>query len=60
MKSVGLNMQIVILQAEKGNYTVVLDESEYKDKLNILIESGVHEPLPKYSEAKVERKFRNS
>jgi hypothetical protein len=34
----------------------VLDESEYEDKLNALLESGIYEPLPKDPTAKVERK----
>jgi hypothetical protein len=31
-----LKKDIRLLQADKGNCTVVLDESEYKDKLNTL------------------------
>jgi hypothetical protein len=41
-----LNKDIRTLQADKGNGTVVFDESKYKDKLNTLPESGVYEPLP--------------
>jgi hypothetical protein len=33
MRSLRLNKDIRILQADKGNCTVVLDESKYKDKL---------------------------
>ena len=51
-----LNKDIRLLQADKGNCTVVLDESEYKDKLNTLLESGIYEPLPKDSTAKIEMK----
>jgi hypothetical protein len=39
---------------------VVLDESKYKDKLNILLESGVYEPLPKDPTAQLRGKYRNS
>jgi hypothetical protein len=56
LKSLRLNKEIRIFQADEGNCTVVLDESQYKDKLNTLPESGVYEPLPKYPTAKVERK----
>jgi hypothetical protein len=59
MKSLKLNKDIRTLQADKGNWTVVLDESKYKDKLNTLLESGVYEPLPKDPTAKVERKVQN-
>jgi hypothetical protein len=55
VKSLRLNKDIRILRADKGNCTVVLDESEYKDKLNTLLESGVYETLPKDPPAKVER-----
>ncbi|XP_023718596.1 uncharacterized protein LOC111870496 [Cryptotermes secundus] len=56
VKSLRLNKEIMILRADKSNCTVVLDESEYKDKLNTLLESGVYETLPKDPTAKVERK----
>ncbi|PNF20184.1 hypothetical protein B7P43_G16972 [Cryptotermes secundus] len=56
VKSLRLNKEIRILRADKGNCTVVLDESEYKDKLNTLLESGVYETLPKDPTAKVESK----
>jgi hypothetical protein len=38
MRSVRLNEDIRFLLADKGNCTVALDESKYKDKLNILLE----------------------
>jgi hypothetical protein len=57
MRSLGLNKDIRILHADKGNCTVVLDESVYKDKLNSLLGSGVYEPLPKDPTAKIERKI---
>jgi hypothetical protein len=56
MRSLRLNKDIRILQAEKGNCTVVLDESEYRDKLNALLESGVYESLPIDPTAKVDKK----
>jgi hypothetical protein len=55
VKSLRLNKDIRILRADTGNCTVVLDESEYKDKLNTLLESGVYETLSKDPAAKVER-----
>jgi hypothetical protein len=45
VKSFRVNRGIRILQVHKGNCTVVLDESEYKDKLNNLLKSGVYEPI---------------
>jgi hypothetical protein len=58
MKSLRHNNDIRILQEDKGNCTVVLDESKYKDKLNTLLESGAYEPLSKEPAAQVERKVR--
>jgi hypothetical protein len=56
MRSLPLNKNIRILKAKKGNCPMVLDESEYKDKLNNLLESGFYEPLSKDLKAKVNRK----
>jgi hypothetical protein len=55
LKSLRLNKEIRILQADKGNCTVVFDEHKYKEKLNTLLESGVYETLPKDPTSKVER-----
>jgi hypothetical protein len=57
VKSLRLKKDIRIHQADTGNCTVVFDESKYKEKLNILLESGVYEPLPKGPTAKVGRKM---
>jgi hypothetical protein len=57
VNSFRLNKDIRILQADKGNCTLVLDLSKYKDTLNILVESGVYEPLPKDPTAKGARKI---
>jgi hypothetical protein len=43
VRSLRLNKDIRITEADKGNCTVVLDEPEYKDKLNTLVESKVYE-----------------
>jgi hypothetical protein len=56
MRSLMHNKDIRILQADKGNCMVVLDESKYKDKLITLLESTVNEPLPKDPTAKLRRK----
>jgi hypothetical protein len=48
--------EIRILQADKGNRTVVLDESKYKVKQNTLLESGVYEPVPEDPTAKADKK----
>lgn len=41
----------------KGNCTVVLDKTQYNNKLDTLLKSGVYEPLPKDPTAGVERKI---
>jgi hypothetical protein len=41
LKSLKLNKDNRILQADKGNCTVVLDVSEYRNKLNHLLDPGV-------------------
>jgi hypothetical protein len=46
----------MILQVNRGNCKVVLDESKQKDKLSTLLDSRVYEPWPKDPRAKVERK----
>lgn len=48
-------IDVKILQADKGNCTVVLDDTEYLHKLISLLESGVYEPLPKDQNSAVER-----
>jgi hypothetical protein len=56
LKSVKDNKEIRILQADKGNYTVVLNESTCKEKMSILLESGVYEILQKDPMSQIERK----
>jgi hypothetical protein len=51
-----LNKDIRILLADKGTCAMVEDESEYKHKLNTLLESGVYEPLPEDPKARIDRK----
>jgi hypothetical protein len=51
VKSLRLSNGVRIVYGDRGNCIVLLDESEYQDKLNILLKSGVYDPLPK-----VERK----
>jgi hypothetical protein len=45
LKSLKNNKKIQILQADKGNCTVVLNESTYKEKKSSLLESGVYKIL---------------
>jgi hypothetical protein len=56
LKSLKLNKDIRILQADKGNCTVMLDESEYRNKLNLLLDSGIYKPLSEDPTGTVERK----
>jgi hypothetical protein len=55
VRSLIINMDITILQADKGNHIMVLAEFRYKDKLNTFLEPRVYEPLAKHTTAKVER-----
>ena len=52
------NKYIRILSTEEGISKVVLDDSEYLLKLNLLLESGVYEALPKYPISAMEEKVR--
>jgi hypothetical protein len=54
--SLRFNIDISILQANKGICTVVLDEIKYREKINTLLMSGVYETLSRNSTAKDERK----
>jgi hypothetical protein len=56
LKSLKVNKDIRIFQADKGNCTAVLDESEYRNKINHLLDSGVYQPLSKDPTKTVERK----
>jgi hypothetical protein len=47
LKSLKNNKQIRSLQADNGNCTVVLNESDYKEKISSLLESRVYEILRK-------------
>jgi hypothetical protein len=58
LKSFKNNRHIRILQADKGNCTVVLNESTYKEKIFSLLDSDVYEILRKDSTAQIERKTR--
>lgn len=55
-RSLRLDKDIRILLADKGNCTIILDESVYK-KLHMLLESGVSEPLSKDPTATVGRRM---
>jgi hypothetical protein len=54
-KSLKQITDVRILQAEEGNCTVVLDDTEYLHKFIALLESKVYEPLPKDQNSAVER-----
>jgi hypothetical protein len=53
IKTLRKNKEIRILQADKGS--VVLDESDYKKKLDSLLQSGVYELLPRDPTPRIER-----
>jgi CO dehydrogenase/acetyl-CoA synthase beta subunit len=56
LKSLKNNKEIRILQADKGNCTVVLNESAYKEKISNLLEPEVYDALSKEPTAQIERK----
>jgi hypothetical protein len=56
LKSLKHNKEIKILQADKGNCTVILDKFIYEDKLSTLLNSGIYDTLPRDPTPKVERK----
>jgi hypothetical protein len=55
VKSLRINKFIRILPADKDNCIVVLDEIEYRNKIDTLLKSGDYETLSKDPAAKVER-----
>jgi hypothetical protein len=58
LKSSKDDKEIRILQANKGNCMLVLNESTYKEKISSLLESGVYEILLKNPTSQIERKVR--
>ena len=57
LKSLKNNRHVRILQADKGNCTVVLNESTYKEKIASLLDASVYEILHKDPTAQIERKI---
>jgi hypothetical protein len=57
IKSLKLNKNIRILPADKGDCSIVLNETTYKDKLNTLLESGTYKILSSDPMVKIERKI---
>jgi hypothetical protein len=62
VRSIKDNKEIKILQADKGNCMVVLNESTYKEKMASLLESGVCKILHKdpTSQIVIKKKETNS
>jgi hypothetical protein len=57
IKSLKLNKNIRILLEDKGNCSIVLDETTYQDKLNTLFECRAYEILSSDPTPKTERKI---
>jgi urease accessory protein UreE len=58
LKSLERNKEIRIVQADKGNSTVALNEATHKEKIPSLLESAVQEHLskdPTYQTEKIRR-----
>jgi hypothetical protein len=60
LKSLKLNKDIRILQADKGNCTVLLDEYEYRNKLNHYWILGCTNHCPKIQQKPWREKCKNS
>jgi hypothetical protein len=60
VKSLGFNKDIRILSADKGKCSIVLDEIEYRNKINTLLKSGVYEPVQKTPQPRLREKFSKS
>jgi hypothetical protein len=58
LKSLKEKKEIRILQGDKGNCMVLLNESIYKEKVSSLLESWVYELLCKDPKFQTERKIR--
>ena len=56
IKSIKERENIVVLKADKGNVTVVMDREEYHKKYLALLQPPTYVPLPKDPTAKVERR----
>ena len=48
---------IVIIKADKGNATVVLNRQDYEDKLNTMLEDGTYRKLKKNPTSMIERQI---
>jgi hypothetical protein len=59
LKSLKNNKQIQILQADRRNCMVVLNESTHEEKISSLLESGVYEILCKDPMSQIERRYGN-
>jgi hypothetical protein len=59
IKSLEQDKDIRIIQADKGNCTVVINEIDYQYKLNVLLQSGAYEPIAKDPTLKIERKIQS-
>jgi hypothetical protein len=57
LKSLKHNKEVRIPQADKGNCTVVFNESAYNEKISCLLESGVYEIQHKDPTFQIERKI---
>lgn len=58
IKSLRENENIVVLPADKGNATVVLDSSEYKDKISALLNDTTYRPIKRNPTNSLEKRTR--
>ena len=60
IKELRKDKDIVILPADKGNATVVMDRTEYVSKMNLMLEDKAYTRLKKDPTSKIERKITKS
>jgi hypothetical protein len=58
VRSLKDSKEIRILQADKGNCTIVLNECTCTEKMSSLLESGAHKILLKDTTSQIQRKMR--
>ena len=59
LKTLKDNVNLTILPADKGNTTVVLNTSDYKQKISSLLEDPAYRILTKYPTDSIEGKTNN-
>lgn len=59
LKNLRANKDIVILKADKGNATAILNTKDYESKINDLLDPAIYKKIPRDPTAKILRKVNN-